>query len=246
MKLGTSAAVLALVFVTATGCRSATPGAPAVPAVDESSRQLPDAIRWVRDGAEYRAAALQTYRTAAAWVDEAGGSREAGTWAVVLDADETVISNLQYQIERARAGLPFTPESWKAWVARREAVPIPGAARFLVHVRDRGGRVAIVTNRLESECPDTEALFRALALHYDVMLCRPDNGPSDKNPRFLAVAQGTTAAGGPPLDVVAFIGDNIHDFPELSQALARQDEAALAEFGRRYFILPNPMYGSWQ
>ena len=78
------------------------------------------------------------------------------------------------------------------------------------------------------------------------MLCRPDGGPSDKNPRFAAVAAGTTKAGGPPLDAVAFVGDNILDFPNLSQAAVKKDDTALAPFGIRYFLLPNPMYGSWQ
>ncbi len=164
----------------------------------------------------------------------------------MLDADETIISNQQYQIELAQAGLTFTPESWRAWVGRREATPLPGAAAFLSRVRDLGGRIAIVTNRLESECPDTEAVFKTHRLAYDVMLCRADAGPSDKNPRFAAVAAGTTRAGGPPLDTVAFVGDNILDFPNLTQAAARKDEAALAPFGIRYFLVPNPMYGSWQ
>ncbi|HEY9227752.1 MAG TPA: HAD family acid phosphatase, partial [Gemmatimonadaceae bacterium] len=48
-----------------------------------------------------------------------------------------------------------------------------------------------------------------------------------------------------PLTVVAWVGDNILDFPGMSQA-SRGDANALAEFGKRYFILPNPMYGSWQ
>jgi 5'-nucleotidase (lipoprotein e(P4) family) len=153
---------------------------------------------------------------------------------------------MQYQVERAQVRLPFTPESWHAWVERRAATPIPGASAFLAHVRNLGGRIAIVTNRLESECADTEAVFKAHRLPYDLMLCRPDGGPSDKNPRFAAVAAGTTKAGGPPLDVLAFVGDNILDFPHLSQAAARKDDSSLDPFGVRFFMLPNPMYGSWQ
>ena len=120
---------------------------------------------------------LQTYRAASASVSTAASGRQANSWAVVLDADETVISNLQYQIERAEARQPYTPESWRAWVGRgREATPLPGAAAFLAHVRALSGRIAIVTNRLQSECPDTEALFKTHKLVYDVMLCRPDGG----------------------------------------------------------------------
>ena len=157
-----------------------------------------------------------------------------------------MISNLQYQIERAQARLAFTPESWHAWIGRREATPMLGAAAFLARVRDLGGRIAIVTNRLESECADTEAVFKTHRLVYDVMLCRPDTGPSDKNPRFAAVTAGTTKVGGPPLEALVFLGDNILDFPSLSQAAVKKDDQTLAPFGTRYFMLPNPMYGSWQ
>jgi len=60
------------------------------------------------------------------------------------------------------------------------------------------------------------------------------------------VAGGTTPAGLPPLDVVAFVGDNIRDFPGQSQALRGQPDEAFAPFGARFFVLPNPMYGSWE
>ena len=78
----------------------------------------------------------------------------------MLDGDETILDNSVYQVERFRAGLEFTQESWTAWVRRREAKPLPGAARFLARVRELGGRIAIVTNRLGSECDDTIASFR--------------------------------------------------------------------------------------
>jgi predicted secreted acid phosphatase len=113
-------------------------------------------------------------------------------------------------------------------------------------VRALGGKVAIVTNRSAAECPDTEAVFRAHGLAYDAMLCKPDAGPGDKNPRFEAVARGTTPAGLPPLGVVAFFGDNIQDFPGRSQALRQEPDEAFADFGARFFVLPNPMYGSWE
>jgi predicted secreted acid phosphatase len=74
----------------------------------------------------------------------------------------------------------------------------------------------------------------------------PDGGPSDKNPRFEAVERGTTAAGLPPLEIVAFVGDNVRDFPGQSQAIRKQGDEAFAAFGARFFVLPNPMYGSWE
>jgi 5'-nucleotidase (lipoprotein e(P4) family) len=249
----TSRPTLALAFGVAltasAGCRSAAPSAPpqapTAPVVAPATLP-PESIRWTRESAEHRALLLQVYRAATAHVEREAAARAPGTWAVVLDADETVLDNSLYQLERARAGKPFDAESWRAWCARREAVPLPGAQAFLARVRSLGGKVAIVTNRTASECPDTEAVFRAHGLAFDAMLCKPDGGPSDKGPRFEAVARGTTPGSLPPLDVVAFVGDNIQDFPGLSQALRKETDEAFAPFGARFFVLPNPMYGSWE
>ncbi|MEY4634331.1 MAG: outer membrane protein [Acidobacteriota bacterium] len=216
--------------------------APAAPA----ERVVPEAVQWVRNSAEFHAALYQVYRLATTRVEQAVARRPAGSWAVILDADETVLNNSLYQLERSRLGLGFTAESWNAWVKRREATPLPGAAGFLNRVRALGGRIAIVTNRLESECADTRAVFDAFKLAYDAMLCRPDGSPSDKNPRFAAVAEGRSPASTSALDVVAVLGDNIMDFPAFSQKSKEQGAPAFADFGVRYFLVPNPMYGSWQ
>jgi 5'-nucleotidase (lipoprotein e(P4) family) len=248
--------LLVLALPAFAACRSGAPAlAPQPPAAPPASpptaeapseKPLANDIRWTRDSAEHQALFLQVYGAATAHVQQEAARRPGGSWAVVLDADETVIDNSLYQVERERAGLPFDGPSWRAWTERREAVPLPGARAFLARVRELGGRIAIVTNRTLSECPDTEAVFRAHALVFDVILCKPDAGPSDKNPRFEAVARGTTPAGLPPLEIVAFVGDNIQDFPALSQAIRKQGDEAFAAFGTRFFALPNPMYGSWE
>jgi 5'-nucleotidase (lipoprotein e(P4) family) len=216
-----------------------SPASPALPA--------PNDIRWVQDSAEYQAAVIQVYRLATARVEQATAKRgPSESWGVVLDADETILNNSVYQLERAKQGLAFSADSWNAWVKRREATPLPGAAAFLNRVRSLGGKIAIVTNRLQSECEDTRAVFDTYKLVFDAMLCRPDGTPSDKNPRFEAVANGSTTASTTPLDIVAFVGDNILDFPKMAQAARKVGAPAFTEFGVRFFIIPNPMYGSWQ
>lgn len=242
-----------LALTASTACRSAAPAAPpqapAAPAAvapATAPHPLGMAVRWARTSAEHRAVYLQVYRAATAHVEREAAARAAGTWAVVLDADETVIDNSLYELERAEKNIPFGSDSWREWTARRAATPLPGAAAFLARARALGGKIVIVTNRSAAECADTEAVFRAHSLAYDAMLCKPDGGPSDKGPRFEAVARGTTPGGLPPLEVVAFVGDNIQDFPGLSQAVRKEADEAFAPFGARFFVLPNPMYGSWE
>jgi 5'-nucleotidase (lipoprotein e(P4) family) len=177
-----------LLTVMLTACASAGPRTAATSGAPDVAYST--GVAWVTRSAEYHAAVLQTYRQALDAVEDAARARTTGGWAVILDADETVISNLAYQQELERAGQSHSSALWNAWVRRREAVPLPGAKVFLDRVRALGGRIAIVTNRLESECDDTRAVFASHALVYDVVLCRPDAGPSDKNPRFAAVAAG--------------------------------------------------------
>ena len=251
----------ALALALALGCRSAAPVAAPAPApaavratapvaapaaAPAATAALPTAIRWARLSAEHRALYLQVFAMATAHVEREARSRARGTWAIVSDADETLLDNSTYQMERAQKGLPFDPVSWRAWTSRREATALPGAVAFLDRVRTLGGKVVVVTNRAESECADTVEVFRAHGLAYDAMLCMPDGGPSDKDSRFEAVARGTTAAGLPPLEIVAFLGDNIRDFPGLGQSIRDQPDDAFAPFGRHFFLLPNAMYGSWE
>ncbi len=230
----------ALVLITA-ACGART--APAQPSPTEL--RLPLDIHWVRNSAEYRAAAFQTYRAASERIRAAADSLEPGTWAVILDADETVLDNSEYQRRLAERNASFDNETWNAWVREEAATEVPGSGAFISLVRSLGGRVAIVTNRDEVVCPDTRRNLDALGIRVDVMLCRQP-GPSDKNPRFQSVQQGTTAADLPALRVIAWVGDNIQDFPGLTQQTRTGDAAAFAEFGRRYFLIPNPMYGSFE
>lgn len=228
-----------ILLLLATACGGPPPTTTPAPAA-----ALPDDVRWVRTSAEYRAIALQTYRDATDAVLAAAQGRAAGSWAVILDADETVLDNSEHERRIVLAGVSFSDSTWAPWVRERAAPAIPGAVAFIASVQRAGGVVAIVTNRADSLCADTRANLEAVDVRAQMVLCKPP-GQGDKNPRFAAVAAGTAPGAPGPLAVLAWVGDNIHDFPGRSQA-DRDDPAALADFGRRWFVLPNPMYGSWQ
>lgn len=248
----TAAAPLLCLAFLAAGCHAGPPPAQAprapIPSLSPSpapSPALSHAVRWFRDSAEQRAAYLQAYRLAGERLAALAAQAAPGRWAVVLDADETLLDNSQYQKERELAGLPFTAASWTAWVARKEAPALPGSLAFLERVHALGGKTAVVTNRTLTECPDTAANLRAERLVADIVLCKPDGGESEKDSRFEKLRAGTAAPGVPPLEILLFVGDNIQDFPGVGQD-ARGDLARLSGFGERFFVLPNPMYGSWE
>lgn len=202
-------------------------------------------ILWVRTSAEHRALLLQTYRLAGQQLERLASGEERGSWAVIIDADETLLDNSVYQLRRARQGLGFTPESWNEWVLERAAPALPGAVPFTRRVRDLGGRVAVVTNRDEVVCDATRENLTDEGIVHDIVLCMQPGG-SDKNPRFEAVRQGAASPDIPPLRIVMVVGDNIRDFPSTTQEIRDRPDAAFARFGERWILLPNPMYGSWE
>ena len=163
---------------------------------------------------------------------------------MIADADETLIDNSEYQRRRIAFGGTFDLTSWNAWVRERAAAPLPGAVEYVTAVRAMGGRVIVVTNRDEAGCDDTRANLTAIRLAVDLVLCRTTT--SDKNPRFEAVQAGAASPQLPPLEVVQWLGDNIQDFPRLTQAIRGGGRGTFALFGDRYFVLPNPMYGSFE
>jgi 5'-nucleotidase (lipoprotein e(P4) family) len=234
-------ALISLVVASACTATAAARGTSPSPV---SVRALPNEIRWFRTSAEYRALTRQTYALAAERLPELTRGAAPQSWAVILDADETVLDNSEYQRRRALDDSAYTEASWSAWVNERAATAIPGAPEFTQRVHALGGRVVIVTNRALTLCDATRANLQTIHVETDLVLCQPQ-GESNKNPRFQRVQAGTAAEGVPALTVVEWLGDNILDFPGMTQD-ARNDPAAFSEFGKRYFILPNPMYGSWQ
>jgi 5'-nucleotidase (lipoprotein e(P4) family) len=207
-----------------------------------STDSIPLSLRWYRASAEVHALFVQTYRNATDALAPLAAAQNGKPWGIVMDADETILDNSMYQ--QGRGGRGYTPETWEVWVRSKKATALPGAADFINRVRALGGKVSIVTNREENVCAETEQNLRAVGLNVDQVLCKPPTS-GDKNPRFAAVQGGTAPSKLPAMKVVMFFGDNIQDFPMLTQDVRKGGAAGYAEFGRTWFVLPNPLYGSW-
>ena len=247
---------LAVLFMMLAACASAperSAQATSAELAEDSMDWYHEGLHWTRTAAEYRAVLEQTYTLAAQRLETLAEGREPGTWAISADADETLVSNSQYDFEVKQRGQQFSRDSWYAWVERREAPALPGAVDFTRRVKELGGVVAIVTNRDTAICGATADNLRQVGIAFDIVLCR--EGDSEKEPRWEALAQGTAgqwpeaqlgadAAPG-PVEILMWVGDNIGDFPHLDQSY-RHSDGDLSEFGDRYFALPNPMYGSWE
>ena len=243
-----SAMKILMPFVTLlllTACATGQKGVP--PAVEPEPQsevvEITSGVHWMRNSAEYRAIMLQTYALASERLRTLAAGREPGTWAIASDADETILDNSHYSRELILSGQQTSDERWDAWVARRAAPPLAGAVPFLELVHELGGYVAIVTNRRAEHCGDTRANFRAFDIPFDVILCREDD--RRKEDRWQSVEAGTASPGLPPVEILLWVGDNIQDFPGLDQSLRFEDDSGFAEFAERFFVVPNPTYGSW-
>jgi 5'-nucleotidase (lipoprotein e(P4) family) len=227
------------------GCSSPATRQPAIESPDIESRlEMSRDVHWMRNSAEYKAIVIQTYRLAGLRLRELVAGKKPGTWAVSADFDETVIDASDFNKEWDLGGRKFTEGLWDTWASGRKDPPVPGAVEFLELVHNLGGHIAIITNRSSFNCPDTEANLRAFDIPFDVVLCRGED--SRKESRWEAVEKGVTSAGLPSLEIVMWLGDNIHDFPELDQSLRLESEEAFSNFGDRYFAFPNATYGSWE
>jgi len=218
----------------------------------------------------YRAAriALEAGLADPAWTAEPTqtGDLAALPPAIVMDIDETVLDNSAPQ-----AGLlidetcfPEFASVWDDWVAKRSAPAVPGAAEFIRAARaskdpqGRPVRIVFITNRecerragSDADCPqrdDTLANLRSLGL--DSPTLADDLMIKGERPDWVGEKLSRRREVARHYRIVLNVGDDLADFlPEVRRASPRlRDEARCAAdelWGRRWFILPNPMYGSW-
>lgn len=206
-------------------------------------------IKWVRDSEEYATVTRQIYRVALRQVTQAREVVPRGRpWAVVLDVAQTALDDAVYQLERVAYGVPHDTFAYASYRAREEADAVPGVVEFIAGVRRIGGRVAWITNDAASTRDHVRANLDKLGLWNDAdRLCMPspDRAYTKGVRREEARAgSGACAWAGEPMNVLAFVGDQLGDFPAAGEG--DPDAGNDAAFGARYFLLPDPMYGSWE
>jgi 5'-nucleotidase (lipoprotein e(P4) family) len=209
------------------------------------------AVLWTQSSAEYRALAYQTFVLARLRLDQ--NLRSRGTarrspqrTAVIVDADETVLDNSRFQAELILRGLPYDPRSWREWCQRADAGAVPGAVDFLTYVARRGVGVFYITNRRQSEKAGTIANLQKLGfpnVNDETVMVREDGASASKESRRQKVAARYR--------IILLVGDNLNDFnDDFAEksiiARAAQVDRERAEFGTRYIVVPNPMYGDWE
>jgi 5'-nucleotidase (lipoprotein e(P4) family) len=206
------------------------------------------AILWTQSSAEYRALAYQTFVLARLRLDQDLRNRKRTTKppAVIVDVDETVLDNSRFQAELLLRGVAYTTEGWKAWCDRAEAGAVPGAVDFLKYAASRGARVFYITNRRQPEKAGTASNLAKLGF------------PGVTEESVMVREQGTTASKESRREkvrlrywIAMLVGDNLNDFDDNFSGKSIADRSAevdreRSEFGSRFIVVPNPMYGDWE
>lgn len=265
--------ILLLLFLFAGGC--------AAPPVDDAVTEisLPDEVSqrdlslyWVKHAAEYRALSRQAYRLATrdlpAFLADSSwsalpGQQDAAVLppAVILDVDETVVSNVDFQLTFER---PFANWKLEEFSRTTRAVPVEGVKEFVEAARAMGIDVFFVTNRPceprpgeDDSCPQRQTTIEDIAevgIETDaghVLLSEERGWTREKLTRRQHIARTHR--------VLMLVGDDYGDFvpcvrdepvgpctkPATLASRARQLDEYDRYWGHGWYILPNPMHGSW-
>ena len=242
----------------------------AVAAPPESREQL-NAVLWAQSAPEYSANSRLVYRHASerlsalkrdqttASVEQAASrqSRKNLRAAVVMDVDETVLDNSAYNAAVVKAGRPFDHAEfrWNDWVLAKAATAVPGAAEFIAAARRRGFQLFFITNRACNDkggyadgkaldCPqqaatidNIESVFGFKPADEQVLMRfeREHRDDKDKSARREEVAAKHRIA--------MLVGDDLGDFIRVADY---NDAEHDKHWGADWFVLTNPMYGSWE
>lgn len=211
------------------------------------------AVLYTQKAAEYRALAYQTFNLARLRLDADLDKKNVKKLpkdqrklprSIVIDIDETVLDNSPAQAFGIKNGRPFNPTDWYAWGEMRKAKAIPGAVEFLNYAVSKSVKIFYVSNRDEVQKAATidnlkKAGFNDVSA--DNVLLRTTESSKDVR----------RAIAGAKHRIVMLIGDNLDDFTSAFERKSVADrfaetDKARDEFGKRFIVLPNAMYGTWE
>jgi 5'-nucleotidase (lipoprotein e(P4) family) len=234
--------------------------APSVPADDGLV-----AVLWTQRAIEHDFVFREVYHTAEQklvqalaqpdWDALPHGEREGSLGglppAVILDVDETVLDNSPYQAQLIHTGKEYGEFTWSQWCRKAAAQPLAGAVEFTRFAAEHGVTVYYVTNRAQDLGSATLDNLRKAGfpvasddvfLGLGTLLPGCEMVGTDKGCRRRLVGRGHR--------VLMQFGDSVGDFVDIvsntPERRGHEMEPYADWIGERWFVLPNPMYGSWQ
>ncbi|MGA2569780.1 MAG: HAD family acid phosphatase [Terracidiphilus sp.] len=145
--------------------------------------------------------------------------------ALILDIDETTLSNYKEELDNDFA---YFPAVFDAWVETGQAPAIPGTLRLYKEAQRLGVSVFFITGRVESERAATERNLREQGFdNWKQLTMRPVEHGAQTTGEFKAVVRGQIVAAG--YSLALNVGDQWSDLKGKPEA----------EFSVKY---PDPYY----
>lgn len=207
-------------------------------------RDYTNAVLWQQHSGEYRALAFQAYNFARlSLIERLKEVSKDKKFCVVVDVDETVLDNSPFQGYEIKQGRSFDAKEWNDWTSKGIADTVPGALSFLNFAASQQVETFYITNRDTSEMKGTLYNLKTLGFpNADEAHILLKTNTSDKEPRRQAVLE--------KYHILLLCGDNLSDFSNIfyrsGKNTIEQVNAEKLNFGTRFIVLPNPMYGDWE
>ncbi|MES1214228.1 MAG: 5'-nucleotidase, lipoprotein e(P4) family [Bacteroidota bacterium] len=194
--------------------------------------------------AEYHALCLQAYNIARIRLDETLKQVSAKPRAIITDLDETALDNSANEVQQDLQGKGFDPAQWAEWTAMANADTVPGALSFFKYAAAKNVEIFYITNRDEKDRAGTLQNLQKFnfpnADNAHLLVKQNTSGKETRRQQVMAKH-----------DVVLLLGDNLSDFSDLFDKKTTEQrlfavQQLSSQFGNRYIILPNPVYGDWE
>lgn len=202
------------------------------------------AVAWQQHSGEYRALSFQAYNFAKLSLNERLKETAPGKAnCVIVDIDETLLDNSPFSAMQVQKGVAYNPKDWSAWTSLAAADTVPGALSFLKYAASMQVETFYISNRIKPDYQATLLNLQRLGFPYaDAEHLMLAEGTSNKEDRRKKVMEQH--------NVLLLCGDNLSDFSNVfyreGKNTREEVDAAKAEFGTRFIVLPNPMYGDWE
>lgn len=212
---------------------------------EPSQEHLINAVTWYQHSAEMKAIYYQSFNLAKIQLlKNKANSENTKPKAVVVDIDETMLDNSPFEAKCIETGKPYSKESWNKWVSQIAAIALPGAKDFSKFAEENDIEIFYISNRSVKNFDVTLQNLKneGFAFADSSHLLLKTNESSKKARRAIASEN---------YEIILLIGDNLGDFSDIFEDRANNFgfdtvEKMKEEFGKRYIILPNPMYGAWE
>lgn len=212
----------------------------------KNNEYLLQSVMWFQHSGEMRALYYQAYNIAKYSLNNyLEQSKSLTKKAVIVDIDETILDNSPFEAQMLLTDSIYSDGNWKHWVDKSIADTLPGALNFLNYAKSKGVEVFYISNRAVLEVEPTLKNLKKFDFPFadeDHLLFKSDKS-SSKEIRRKKIAQD--------YDIALLCGDNLGDFSavfdnRIENQLNDSVDVHWADFGKRFIVLPNPMYGSWE